>query len=116
REPRALQRRGRCRRPARRPRPRHPPPGAVMSDLYQDRIVAQAKAATRAGRLEAPDATLTRDNPLCGDRITLDIRFDGKRIADLAHRVRGCLLCEAAASAIGAHAVGKTAADVAAAE
>jgi nitrogen fixation NifU-like protein len=87
-----------------------------VTDLYQDRIVAQAKAATRAGRLEAPDATLTRDNPLCGDRITLDIRLDGKRIADLAHRVRGCLLCEAAASAIGANAIGKTAADVDAAE
>lgn len=87
-----------------------------MTDLYQDQIVALAKAGTRAGRLDPADATLTRDNPLCGDRVTLDIRLDGKRIADVAHRVRGCLLCEAAASAIGAHAVGKTAADVDAVE
>jgi nitrogen fixation NifU-like protein len=87
-----------------------------MSDLYQDAIVTQAKVATRAGRLDPADASLTRDNPLCGDRVTLDIRLEGKRIADIAHRVRGCLLCEAAASAIGAHAVGKTAADIAATE
>jgi len=87
-----------------------------MTDLYQDAIVAQAKAATRAGRLDHPDGSLTRDNPLCGDRVTLDIRLDGDRIGDIAHRVRGCLLCEASASAIGANAIGKTAADVAAAE
>jgi nitrogen fixation NifU-like protein len=87
-----------------------------MNDLYQDRIVALAKAGTRAGRLDPADASLTRDNPLCGDRVTLDIRLDGKRIADIAHRVRGCLLCEAAASAIGAQAIGKTAAEIATAE
>jgi nitrogen fixation NifU-like protein len=87
-----------------------------MTDLYQDRIVALAKAGTRAGRLDPADASLTRDNPLCGDRVTLDIRLDGKRISDIAHRVRGCLLCEAAASAIGAQAVGKTAAEIETAE
>ena len=87
-----------------------------MTDLYQDAIVAQAKAATRAGRLDRPDASLTRDNPLCGDRVTLDIRLDGDQIAEIGHRVRGCLLCEAAASAIGANAIGKTAADVSAVE
>lgn len=87
-----------------------------MSDLYQDALVAQAKAATRAGRLDPADASLTQDNPLCGDRVTLDIRMDGARIADIAHRVRGCLLCEAAASAIGANAVGKSRAEIDAAE
>lgn len=87
-----------------------------MSDLYQDALIAQAKAATRAGRLERADASLTRDNPLCGDRVTFDIRMDGSRIADLAHRVRGCLLCEAAASAIGANAVGRTRAEIDAAD
>lgn len=87
-----------------------------MSDLYQDALVAQAKAATRAGRLEAADASLTRDNPLCGDRVTFDVRMEGPRIADIAHRVRGCLLCEAAASVIGANAVGKTLAEIGANE
>lgn len=87
-----------------------------MSDLYQDAIVAQAKAAARAGRLDPADASLTRDNPLCGDRVTIDVRLKEGRIADIAHRVRGCLLCEAAASAIGANAVGKSFADIVAIE
>jgi nitrogen fixation NifU-like protein len=87
-----------------------------MTDLYQDAIVALAKAATRAGRLDPADASLTRDNPLCGDRVTFDVRLDGARIRDIAHRVRGCLLCEAAASTLGAHAIGKDAGEIAAAE
>jgi nitrogen fixation protein NifU and related proteins len=88
----------------------------MKDELYQQAILAQASAAVRAGRIEAPDASVTLDNPLCGDRVTIELTMDGDRIADLAHRVRGCLLCEAAASVIGANAVGQTAEAVAAAE
>ena len=38
----------------------------MKADLYQDAIVVQAKQATRAGRLEAPDASITLDNPAKG--------------------------------------------------
>ena len=88
----------------------------MKPDLYQDAIVAQAKRASRAGRLETPDATITLDNPLCGDRVTIDVRLDDGRIVDLAQRVRGCLLCEASASVVGANAVGQTGNDIAAAQ
>ncbi len=81
----------------------------MKADLYQDAIVAQAKQATRAGRLEAPDASITLDNPLCGDRVTIDVKLAGDRIAAMAHRVRGCLLCEASASVVGANAIGQSA-------
>jgi nitrogen fixation NifU-like protein len=81
----------------------------MKADLYQDAIVALAKEAARAGRLEAADASITLDNPLCGDRVTIDVKLAGDRIVDLAHRVRGCLLCEASAAVIGANAVGETA-------
>ena len=81
----------------------------MKADLYQDVIVAQAKQATRAGRLDAPDASITLDNPLCGDRVAIDIKLAGGRIVDMAHRVRGCLLCEASASVVGANAIGQSA-------
>ena len=79
-----------------------------MSDeLYQDAILARAKSAARSGRLAAPDASATIDNPLCGDRVTIDLKFDAQgKIGDLAQHVRGCALCHASASVIGAHAVG----------
>jgi nitrogen fixation NifU-like protein len=88
----------------------------VKADLYQEAIVAQAKQATRAGRLGAPDASITLDNPLCGDRVTIDVKLAGGSIVDMAHRVRGCLLCEASASVIGANAIGQTAGTLTAAQ
>ena len=80
----------------------------MSEDLYHREIIAQAKAAKGAGRLDEPQASVVLDNPLCGDRITLDLTMDDGRVAALGHRVRGCLLCQAAASAIGANAVGRT--------
>ena len=88
----------------------------MSEQLYQERIVALAKARTGAGKLANPTRTVRRDNPLCGDRVVLDVRLDGQgRIAELAHQVRGCLLCQASASALASIAVGKDKAGIAAA-
>jgi nitrogen fixation NifU-like protein len=87
----------------------------VSDALYHDRIVALAKSRAGAGRLEAPTASARRDNPLCGDRVTIDVRLDAQgTIADLAHQVRGCALCQAAAVALTARAKGRRRDDVAA--
>ena len=87
-----------------------------MSDqLYQERIVARARAKTGVGKLAEPTKSARRDNPLCGDRVTIDVRLDGQgRIAEIAHQVRGCLLCQASASALSSVAVGRDAAGIAA--
>lgn len=76
--------------------------------LYHQAIVAAARRASGHGSLAAPDASIELDNPFCGDRVSLDVQVDGGRLRAVAHRVRGCLLCEAAASIIGASAVGET--------
>ncbi len=77
--------------------------------------MGHARAATGAGALADADASVTLDNPLCGDRVTMQARLSNGAVAAIAHRVRGCVLCQAAASVIGAHAPGATPADVAAA-
>jgi nitrogen fixation NifU-like protein len=89
-----------------------------MSDaLYQKAIVELARDASAAGAMANPDASVTRDNPLCGDRVTLQARFapDGS-IAELKHTTRGCLLCQASAAMVGHHAAGLSAQKAAAAE
>lgn len=88
----------------------------MAGDPYQAALKAHAKHACRKGRLESPDASVTVDNPLCGDRVTIDVKLADGRIADFAQNVRGCLLCEASASLIGCHAVGATAEQVAEAQ
>jgi nitrogen fixation NifU-like protein len=80
-----------------------------MSDqLYHQAILELAKQGREAGRLETPQASVTVDNPLCGDRVTLDLDLADGRVRAVGHRVRGCLLCQAAAAAIGRRAPGAT--------
>ena len=87
----------------------------MNDDLYQEAILGHARSELRAGRIADPDATATADNPLCGDRVTLDVRLAGGRIADLAHHTRGCVLCKAAAAILTERAVGATGEESAAA-
>ena len=77
-------------------------------DLYQQAIVALAKRARDQPRLETPDRSVTVDNPLCGDRITLDLTLDADVVDKVGHKTRGCLLCEASACLITDHAPGET--------
>ena len=82
-----------------------------MAELpYHAAIMSAAHRASGRGRLEAPDASATVDNPLCGDRVTIDVRravhgaggtgVEVAEIAEIGQVVRGCVLCEAAAAVI----------------
>ena len=72
-----------------------------MSDeLYQEALLKLAKESPRKGRLEPNDASVRLDNPLCGDRVTLDLHLMDGRIDAVGHEVKGCLLCEAAAAKV----------------
>lgn len=77
-----------------------------QDQLYNDAIIATARANHRAGRLAAPDRSATCDNPLCGDRVTIDLALAGGAVADLAQKTRGCLLTQAAASVLASRAEG----------
>ena len=85
----------------------------MSRDLYHRAILESAAAALGAGELASPHGRARVDNPLCGDRIDFDVHVSGTRVSALAHRVRGCLLCEAAASVIGRAGPGTSARDLA---
>ena len=83
--------------------------------------MALAQAADFHAPLDAPDATATADNPLCGDRATVEVSLEtplaemangDRRIMAVAHRTRGCILCQAAANAMADAAPGHSAASV----
>ncbi len=88
----------------------------MSDDLYQQAILQRAKTPAHAGRLASPDVSVTVDNPLCGDRITLDLKFREQIIAEVGHQVRGCALCQASASVMAAAIVGQTTAAALAAQ
>ncbi|MEQ9328844.1 MAG: iron-sulfur cluster assembly scaffold protein [Rhodospirillales bacterium] len=83
-----------------------------MSDgLYHDSIVALARSRDGSGLADTADAEAIVDNPLCGDRITLQLDMADGRISAIRHKVRGCALCEASAAMIARHAAGLDAAE-----
>ena len=86
----------------------------MIQDLYHRAILDAAAAAVGAGELLRPDGRARVDNPLCGDRVEFDVCTRGDKVSELAHRVRGCVLCEAAASVISGSAQGLSARDLAA--
>ena len=84
----------------------------MIDELYQKNLLRLAANATGDGTLENPDAEETLDNPTCGDRITIQIRLKDNEVAELMHQNRSCVLCQASASLIGKHAVGKQLEDI----
>jgi nitrogen fixation NifU-like protein len=82
------------------------------SQIYHEAIKAFATAAIGQGELVSPDGRALVDNPLCGDRVEMAVNLADCRVAALAHQVKGCLLCRAAASIIGKHAVGAGAGEI----
>jgi NifU-like protein involved in Fe-S cluster formation len=82
----------------------------MKDELYHQAILDLARQAGRTARLEGAQASVTVDNPLCGDRVTIDVDLADGRVRAVGHKVRGCLLCQAAAAAIAARAPGETAA------
>jgi nitrogen fixation NifU-like protein len=82
--------------------------------LYGDALKALAQESRTQARLELRDGSATVDNPLCGDRVTVDVAVEGERITAIGHEVKGCLLCEAAAAVVAATAPGHDQAEIAA--
>ena len=72
----------------------------MSATLYNDAIVALARSKAGAGRLASPTGRAEADNPLCGDRVRLDVAAEGGHVAAVAHETRGCLLTEAASACL----------------
>lgn len=89
----------------------------TTDELYSEAIVREARAARDAARLPDPDVSVTADNPLCGDRVTLDLKLGaGGRVAGIGHKTRGCMLTQAAASLLARRGADAAPADLARAE
>jgi NifU-like protein involved in Fe-S cluster formation len=79
-----------------------------MSDpLYGTALLRLASEATGAGRLTKFDMEGSAYNPACGDRISVTVCTDADaHITALAHEAHACVLTQASASILGAHAIG----------
>jgi nitrogen fixation NifU-like protein len=69
-----------------------------MDDLYRQYILDHYREPRNAGRIEKPDISAADTNPLCGDRVEIDLKLDGERVREVRFRGRGCAISQASAS------------------
>jgi len=76
---------------------------AELSDpLYSRDVLKLAAAATGAGELPEPRLSGYALNPVCGDKVLVTMRVDGRgRIAELAHETKACVFTQASSSILG---------------
>lgn len=84
-----------------------------MEELYRDFILDHYRNPRNAGRLEPADATYEDNNPLCGDKIRMDLKLHNGVIEDIKFAGRGCAISQASASLLTEEVKGKTVGEVA---
>jgi NifU-like protein involved in Fe-S cluster formation len=88
----------------------------VTSALYNRDILRLAASIPHQRRIDDPQASVEKRSPVCGSRVTVDVVLDkAGRVAALGQEVKACALGQASASLMGAHAVGASGAELAAA-
>ena len=85
---------------------------AGMDELYRDFILDHYRNPRNAGTLAHPDASFEDNNPLCGDKIRMDIEFRDGVVSDIKFQGRGCAISQASASLLTEAVKGKTLAEI----
>jgi nitrogen fixation protein NifU and related proteins len=79
-----------------------------MDDMYREIILEHYKHPHNAGTLEQPDISHEENNPLCGDRIRIDLQVESGIITDVRFLGRGCAISQASASLLTDELKGKS--------
>jgi nitrogen fixation protein NifU and related proteins len=82
-----------------------------LRELYQDIILDHGRHPRNFHALESPSHFAHGHNPLCGDRVTIYVKLDGERIADVSFEGKGCAISTASSSLMTEILKGKTLAE-----
>jgi nitrogen fixation protein NifU and related proteins len=69
-----------------------------MDDLYRQYILDHFREPRNYGVLEHADIHAADSNPLCGDRIAIDLAIRDGRVSEVRFNGRGCAISQASAS------------------
>lgn len=79
-----------------------------LDDVYQELLLDHYKSPRCKGVLLNPDRIVDLHNPLCGDQISLNVKFANDAIAEIAFTGHGCSISQAAASIMAEMLRGKS--------
>jgi len=79
-----------------------------VEDLYREHILDHYGNPRNQGRLEDADISCEWDNPVCGDKVRIDLRFEDGRVSEVRFDGEGCVISMASASMLTEEVLGKT--------
>ena len=85
-----------------------------MSALYSDILLDHFRHPRNYGSLAAPDISNEQFNPLCGDRIRIELKLDGTIVNEARFKGDACAISTAATSLLTELILGADVADLAA--
>ena len=82
-----------------------------LRDLYQEVILDHGRRPRHATRLESFDQTAKGDNPMCGDRVQVWVKFAAEAVDRIGFEARGCAISVASADLMAETVQGRSKAD-----
>jgi nitrogen fixation NifU-like protein len=73
-------------------------PEPQLDELYRELILDHYRRPRHQDRVDDPDVVAEGYNPVCGDEIEMELRFDDDRLSAIGIRGRGCSISQASAS------------------
>ncbi len=84
-----------------------------MDSSYAEEIIDHYKHPRNFGQLLAPDVHVEANNPLCGDKLSMDLIVQDGIVQDVRFDGRGCAISQASASMLTEEMIGKPLSDLA---
>ena len=78
---------------------------------YREIVLEHFRHPRNRGPLATADVSVEGANPLCGDRVRVELRMVDETIADAAFTADACVLCVASASLLTEHVRGMRASE-----
>jgi nitrogen fixation NifU-like protein len=79
-----------------------------LRELYQEIILDHSRHPRHFGPLAGANRSAEGHNPLCGDRVKIQLKVDGDKIKDVMLEGRGCAISVASASLMTEMLKGRT--------
>jgi len=79
-----------------------------LDDLYQEILLDHYRNPRHFGPLPGCDHAAEGHNPLCGDRVHVEVKLDGRRLSEVKFEGSGCAISTASASMMTDAVTGRT--------
>ncbi|MAM41747.1 MAG: SUF system NifU family Fe-S cluster assembly protein [Thaumarchaeota archaeon] len=84
----------------------------MSEDIYKEIILDHYRNPRNKGNINDAEISAKDYNPVCGDKLTLDIKLENDVVSDIKFDGEGCAISQASASILTEMLMGKTLEDL----